>query len=134
MADYRNRKNDKVTKAEIIFDKDKVERFRSQQTYMTLQKMVDFLLDGFWWSKQGPVKIPESQDVPKFDAHKNVLARWQEPKLTAFQSYLAEMAETTSSEQLQKLMKVAKNDSELSGPEKLKIELAGAEKVKTFYF
>jgi hypothetical protein len=116
----------KTNPTSIRFDVEKFDFIKESEKLGTAQKVVDFLLDKYWWETK---TVKTTQMPPNgFDSatiSKNVKdepPKFIVPKISEYEAYSEELKNAVSVEQIKGISRAAKADSMLTPAEKVKIE------------
>ena len=124
----------------VRFDLEKVDFIKAKEKLNTYQKVVDFLLNKYWWehkiAKPTHKEVPMVYDVPKRDriTH-DEYNPWQEakPKIDQYAAYQTEISEANSVLEIENIVREIKKDT-IPDWQKNKLEKIAIEKSKTFDF
>jgi hypothetical protein len=124
----------------VRFDLEKVEFVKTKEKLNTYQKVVDFLLNKYWWehkvAKPTHKEVPMFYDSPKIDKGiYNETSIWQEPKpkIDQYAAYQTEISEANSVLEIENIVREIKKDA-IPDWQKNKLEKIAVEKSKTFDF
>lgn len=108
----------KTTPTSIRFDSDKLEFVKNKEGLKTPQKVVDFFLDAYWWQN----KLQESPKSPStiIPPIPTVMPS-NEPKISVYDAYRADILNTTYSGDLQQVMKEIEGNPDLGAVNKAKL-------------
>jgi hypothetical protein len=108
----------------IRFDQDKLDFIREREKLTTHQKVVDFLLDAYWWQNRlGKVEVKHEQPIKKEAP--------EPPKISPYEAYLTEIKDAGSPAEIQKIVSVSSKDFELSQKQRETIKNYGIEISRT---
>lgn len=128
----------KTNPTSIRFDSEKFDFVKESEKLQTAQKVVDFLLDKYWWDKrnvQYATVTPNSFDGGKIGKNvKDESLQWEEPKISQYEAYVVELRAATSIFGIKHIVKAAKSDSTLTAIEKEKTEQLGIQLSQNFDF
>lgn len=128
----------KTNPTSIRFDSDKFDFVKGTEKLGTAQKVVDFLLDKYWWEKkvgQAPATTQNKTDSDHISQNVvNTATRIEVPKISQFEAYCVEIKNAASIDSVRQIVRTAKVDSDLSPTEKIKIEQFGIQQSRNFDF
>jgi len=114
----------------VRIKEDKLDFIKERERLSTVQQVVTFLVDKYWWEQKMNIQDLTRLNVIKQNeqATSNYSVNISPPKapdLSPFQEYLLEVNDAGSFEKLGKTLSAAKKDDSLTAVEKARIELAG---------
>jgi hypothetical protein len=124
----------------IRFDLEQLEFIQKRESKLnTKQKVVDFLLNKYWWEQKIDAKpnhkgLPPEYDAPKIEnpIH-DESPMFSQPKINQYDAYYLEISETNSVEEIEAVVREIKKDN-IPDWQKRKLEQLAVEKSKTFDF
>lgn len=132
----------KTTPSGIRFDKEQLEFIQKKEVKLTTkQKVVDFLLNKFWWEHK--VAIPSHKGLPPIENKPtDFVADFKSeslqppipvPKISTEQQYMIELKGATMIYQVESITKAAKADPLLTLHAKIRIENYGKDVSKEMF-
>lgn len=118
----------KTSPISIRFDIEKLEFIQEKEKLNSAQKVVDFLLDSFWWqnrlAKQEPGEVKKEAAKPPPEPE----------KVSSQAAYLAEIKSANSIAEIKQIVATSAKDSDMATWQKEAIKKYGIELSKTFDF
>lgn len=116
----------KTKQASVRFDPEKLELVKRREKLQTPQKVVDFLMDAYYWQNK-LVIAPQLQALGQNLSYVTP----QVPK-TPFEEYEKEIREAGSADELERMGRHLEKDSRINGPDKLKLHSLAKLKFQVF--
>ena len=107
----------------IRFDLEKVQFVKDKEKLNTYQKVVDFLLNKYWWEFK--VAKPTYKESPPLELKEEIKSNPITPikkPLCQFDSYMLELKDSKTTEEVKKIMYLVKLDPDVSDIEEKNLE------------